>query len=108
MGFIITTTEKIPGYRIVKVLGLVTGNTVRARHVGKDIAAALRNLVGGEVKEYTELLRQAREMAINRMVEKAREMGANAVVGVRFGTSAIMGGAAELLAYGTAVVVEKE
>ncbi len=102
-----TTIDQPPGYRIVKVLGLVVGNTVRARHVGKDVAAVLRNIVGGEIKEYTELLRDSRNISLKRMVEEARRLGANAVVGIRFGTSSVMGGAAELLAYGTAVVVEK-
>ena len=105
---IISTTEKIPGYRIVKVLGIVSGSIVRARHIGRDIAAALRGVVGGEIKEYTELLAQAREEALKRMIEKARKKGANAVIGVRFSTSAVMSGAAEILAYGTAVVVEPE
>ncbi len=105
---ILSTTETLPGYRVVKVLGVVTGSTVRAKHLGKDIVAALRNVVGGEVKEYTELLAQARATALKRMVEKAKEMGANAVIGVRFSTSAIAGGAAEILVYGTAVVVERE
>ena len=106
--FIVTTTEYIPGYRIVKVLGVVSGSVVMAKHIGKDILAALRNIVGGEIKEYTELLAQARDIALQRMIEKAKAMGANAVVGVRFGTSAIATNAAEVVAYGTAVVVEKE
>ncbi len=105
--FLVTTLENPPGYRIIKVLGLVTGNTVRARHIGKDIAASLRNIVGGEIKEYTELLKQSRNLAIERMIEEAKKLGANAVVGVRFSTASIMGGAAEILAYGTAVVLEK-
>ncbi len=105
---IISTTEKLPGYKIVKVLGIVSGSTVRAKHLGKDIAAAIRHITGGEVKEYTELLAQAREIALERMKEKARKLGANAVIGFRFSTSAIAGGAAEILAYGTAVVAEKE
>jgi len=104
---ILATLEYIPGYRIVKVLGIVTGNTVRARHIGRDIAAALRNIVGGEIKEYSELLEQSRRMALEMLKEKARKMGANAVIGIRFSTSNIMGGAAEILAYGTAVLVEK-
>ena len=103
---LVTTSETIPGYRIVKVLGIVSGSTVRARHIGRDIVAGLRNIVGGEIKDYTELLAKAREIAIERMKEKARELGANAVICVRFSTSAVMGGAAEILAYGTAVVVE--
>ncbi len=106
--FILATTNEIPGYRIVKVLGVVSGSVVMAKHIGKDILAALRNIVGGEVKEYTELLAQARNIAVERLVERAKSMGANAVVGLRFSTSAIAGGAAEILAYGTAVVLEKE
>lgn len=103
---IVCTTGSIEGKRIVRTLGLARGNTVRARHVGRDIAAGLRNLVGGEISEYTKLLAEAREQAIDRMVAEAREMGANAVVEVRFSTSEVMTSAAELLAYGTAVVVE--
>lgn len=103
-----TTSESIPGYKIVKVLGIVTGSTVRARHIGRDIVATLRNIVGSEIKEYTELLAKARDIALQRMKEKAKALGANAVICVRFSTSAIMGGATEILAYGTAVVVEKE
>ena len=103
-----TTLESIPGYKIAKVLGIVAGSTVRARHVGRDIVATLRNIVGGEIKEYTELLAKARDIALQRMKGKAKALGANAVICVRFSTSAVMGGAAEILAYGTAVVVEKE
>ena len=103
---IVTTTTELPGYRIKKVLGIVSGSIVRARHIGRDLTAALRNIVGGEIKEYTELLAQAREEALKRMIEKAKKLGANAVIGVRFSTSAVMSGAAEILAYGTAVVVE--
>jgi len=87
-------------------LGLVRGNTIRARHVGRDIVAGLRNIVGGEIVEYTKMLAEAREQALDRMVEEAEKLGANAVVCLRFTTSYVMGGAAELLAYGTAVVVE--
>ena len=105
---IVSTAERIPGYRVVKVLGVVSGSTVRAKHLGKDIAAVFRHMVGGEIKEYTELLAQAREIALERMKEKARRMGANAVICFRFSTSAVAGGAAEILAYGTAVLVEKE
>ncbi|HDJ83598.1 MAG TPA: YbjQ family protein [Desulfurococcaceae archaeon] len=106
--FILATTENLPGYRIVRVIGIVSGSVVMAKHLGRDILAALRNIVGGEVKEYTELLAQARNIAIERLVERAKSMGANAVIGLRFSTSAITSGAAEILAYGTAVVVEKE
>ena len=105
-NIIVTTTDNIPGKRIVKTLGLVKGNTIRARHIGRDIVAALRNLVGGEVTDYTKMMAEAREQALDRMLAEARALGANAVVGVRFATSFVMQGAAELLAYGTAVVVE--
>ncbi len=104
---IITTTDVPVGMRVVKTIGLVRGNSVRARHVGRDIMAALRNIVGGAIPEYSELLAQAREEAVANMVKRAEEAGANAVVGLRFGTSMIMSGAAEMLAYGTAVVVEE-
>ena len=103
----VVTTETIPGRRIVRSLGLVRGNTVRARHIGRDIQAVLRNMVGGEVFEYTKMLAEAREQAIDRMVEEARELGADAVVGTRFITAELMAGAAELLCYGTAVVTEE-
>ena len=105
---IVATSEVIAGHRIVRTLGLVRGNTIRARHVGKDIKAGFRNIVGGEISEYTKLLGEAREQAIDRMVEEANELGANAIVAVRFTTSVVMSGAAELLAYGSAVVVEPE
>jgi uncharacterized protein YbjQ (UPF0145 family) len=105
---IITTLDTVPGKRITQVFGLVRGNTIRARHIGRDIIAGLRNVVGGEIFEYTPLIAQAREQAIDQMKEKAQHLGANAVVEVRFTTSAIMGGAAELLAYGTAVRVEDQ
>ncbi|NVK21883.1 MAG: YbjQ family protein [Kangiellaceae bacterium] len=101
------TLEQIPGYKIVKVLGLVRGNSVRSRHVGKDILASLRNLVGGEVHEYTKLMAESREQAIDRMAEEAKMLGANAVLGARFSTSMVASAAAELLAFGTAVVLEK-
>jgi uncharacterized protein YbjQ (UPF0145 family) len=102
----VVTTDTIEGKRIVRTLGLVRGNTIRARHLGRDILAALRNIVGGEVAEYTKLLAEAREQAIDRMVAEAERLGGNAVVTVRFSTSMVMSGAAELLATGTAVVVE--
>ena len=105
---IITTTETIEGKRIVRTLGLARGNTIRARHIGKDILALLRNIVGGEIHEYTKLLAESREQSLDRMVADAQRLGANAVVGVRFATSVLMGGAAELLAYGTAVVIQDE
>jgi len=105
---LISTTESIPGYKIVKVLGIVSGSVVLARNLGRDILAGLRNIAGGEIKEYTELMATARDIALKRLKEKALKMGANAIIGVRFSSSAIMGGAAETLAYGTAVVVEPE
>jgi uncharacterized protein YbjQ (UPF0145 family) len=105
---IAVTTDLIPGKKMVKTLGLVRGNTIRARHVGRDIVAGLRNLVGGEIMEYTKLMAESREQALDRMNQEAERMGANAVVGLRFTTSVIMGGAAELLSYGTAVYVEEE
>ena len=104
---IIATTDSIDGKCAVKTLGLVRGNSVRARHIGKDITAAIRNLVGGEVPEYTKLMAESREEAVSRMVEGAEAMGANAIVATRFVTSMIMGGAAEMVAYGTAVQVEE-
>ena len=103
---IVVTTDTVPGKSIVKTLGLVRGNTVRARHIGKDIMAALRNIVGGEVHEYAKLMGESREQALDRMVAEAESLGANAVVATRFTTSMMMGGAAELLAVGTAVVVD--
>lgn len=105
---ILTTSETIAGKRILRTLGLARGNTVRARHIGRDIVAWLRNIVGGEVQEYTKLLAESREQALDRMVAEARMLGANAIVGVRFVTSMVADGMAELLAYGTAVVVEDE
>ena len=103
---IIATTETITGKRIVDTFGLVRGNTIRARHIGRDIMAGLKNIVGGEIHEYTKLMGESREQALDRMQAEAQLLGANAVVSVRFTTSVIMGGAAELLAYGTAVRVE--
>jgi uncharacterized protein YbjQ (UPF0145 family) len=105
---ITVTTDTISGKKIVKTFGLVRGNTIRARHLGRDIMAGLRNLVGGEIIEYTKLMAESREQAIDRMIQNAEQMGANAVVCHRFSTSMIMGGAAELLSYGTAVYVEEE
>ena len=103
---IVTTTDDIPGKKILKTLGLVRGNTIRCRHVGHDIMAQLRNIVGGEVSDYTKMIAESREQSLDRLIVEAESMGANAVVGVRFSTSTIMSGAAELLAYGTAVVIE--
>ncbi|MCU0303994.1 MAG: YbjQ family protein [Thermoanaerobaculales bacterium] len=105
---IVTTTHTVAGKRIARTLGLVRGNTIRARHIGRDITAVLRNIVGGEISEYTKMMAEAREQALDRMVEEARELGADAVVGTRFMTSMLMTGAAELLAYGTAVRLEDE
>lgn len=105
---ILATTGQLPGKRVTRVLGLVRGSTIRARHVGRDIIAALRNLAGGEVREYTKLLAEAREQAADRMIEEATALGANAVLEVRFSTSMVMSGAAEILCYGTAAVVEDE
>ena len=105
--FIVVTAPNIPGKKIVRVLGLVRGNTIRARHVGKDIVAGLRNVVGGEVTEYAKLLSESREQALDRMLVEAESLGANAVISVQFETSVIMGGAAEMMAYGTAVIVEE-
>lgn len=102
---IITTSDDIPGKKIVEVFGLVKGNTIRARHIGRDIMAALRNVVGGEVIDYTKMIAESREQAIDRMVAEAQKRGANAIVTLRFTTSSMMQGAAELLAYGTAVKV---
>ena len=101
-----SNTEDIPGQQIVEFYGVVTGSTVRAKHIGRDIAASLKNFVGGELKGYTELLQEAREEALHRMMEQARSVGANAVINVRFATSSVAQGAAELFAYGTAVKVE--
>lgn len=103
---ILVNTETIPGKNIKSTLGLVRGNTIRARHVGRDIIAGLRSIVGGEIVEYTKLIAEAREQAIDRMIKEAEELNADAVVNVRFTTSVIMGGAAELLSYGTAVKLD--
>ena len=105
---ILTTTERVPGKRVVETLGLVRGTTIRARHVGRDIQAFFRNLTGGEVIEYTKMLAEAREEAIGRLLEDAHRVGANAVIGMRFQTSTIVSGAAEMLCYGTAVRIEDE
>ncbi len=103
---ILVTTEAITGRKVVRTLGIVRGNAVRSRHLGMDILAVFRNIVGSEIHEYVKLSGEAREQALDRMTEEAEQLGANAVVGIRFGTAMIMSGAAELLAYGTAVVVE--
>jgi len=105
---IVVNTETIPGKRIREIKGLVQGNTVRAKHIGKDILAGLKNIVGGELKSYTELLVESRRESMTRMLAQAQQLGANAVVNVRFATSSITAGAAELYVYGTAVIVEDE
>ena len=105
---IVVNTEFVPGKRIVEVKGLVQGNTVRAKHVGRDIAASFKNIFGGELKGYTELLVESRRDAMQRMIAQAQQLGANAVVNVRFATSSITAGAAELYVYGTAVVLVDE
>ena len=105
---IVTTLAEVPGKKITKVLGLARGNTIRARHIGKDIRAGLRGVVGGEVSEYTKLFAESREQALDRMVQEAESLGADAVLGVRFATSMVMSAAAELMVYGTAVVLEDE
>lgn len=103
---LLSTTDNIVGKKIVKQLGLAKGNTIRARHIGRDILAILRHIVGGEITDYTKMMAETREQAIDRMIEDAEKMGANAIVRVSFSTQMIMGGASEILAYGTAVVVE--
>ena len=103
---LLSTTHTIPGKTIVKHLGFVRGNTIRARHVGRDIMACLRNLVGGEISDYTKMMAESREQSIDRMIEEAEKKGANAIVGMQFTTSMVMQGASEFLAYGTAVMVE--
>lgn len=103
---ILTNLETVPGKTIVEHYGLVQGNTIRAKHIGRDIMAGLKNIFGGELRGYTELLSESREQATERMVEQARNMGANAVVNIRYSTSSVAQGAAELYAYGTAVRVE--
>ncbi len=103
---LLSNVEQVPGKQIVEHYGLVSGSTVRAKNVGRDFAASLKNIVGGELKGYTELLMQSREQAVERMIAQATELGANAIVNVRFSTSSITQGASELFAYGTAVRVE--
>ncbi len=103
---ILTNIESVPGKTIIEHFGLVSGSTVRAKHVGKDIMAGFKNIVGGELKGYTELLHDSRNQATERMIEQARQLGANAIINVRFATSAVAQGASELYVYGTAVRVE--
>ena len=105
---IVVTSDSIPGRRVVKTLGLVKGNTIRARHVGKDLLAGLKGIVGGEICEYTKMVAESREQSLDRLIEEAESLGANAVVAIRFTTASMMQGAAELLAYGTAVIIEEE
>ena len=105
---LVVTTHDIPGRRIVKVVGLVKGNTIRARHLGRDIVAGIKNMVGGEITDYTKMIAECREEALDRMLAQAKANGANAVVGMRFATCEMMEHAAELLAYGTAVVIEDD
>jgi uncharacterized protein YbjQ (UPF0145 family) len=105
-GILLSNLEIVPGRKISKHLGLVQGSTVRAKHIGRDFMAGLKNVVGGELTGYTELLQESREEAVERMVQQAKSIGANAVLNVRFSTSSITQGAAELFAYGTAVVLE--
>jgi uncharacterized protein YbjQ (UPF0145 family) len=104
---IVSTTFELPQMKIIKIVGLVKGNTVRARHIGKDIAALFKNIIGGEIEEYTKLLAESRDQSVDRMITEAEKLGANAIVGVRFSTSYIMQSAAEILVYGTAVIAEK-
>lgn len=103
---IVINTDFVPGKKIVKVLGLARGNTIRARHIGHDIAAGLKNIVGGEIRDYTKMMAESREQAMDRMVEEAEKMGANAVINVRITTSMIMQAASEIMVYGTAVIIE--
>ena len=103
---LLSTTNTIEGKKIVRQLGIAKGNTIRARHIGRDIMAILRHIIGGEITEYTKMMAESREQAIDRMIEDGQKLGANAIVRVSFTTSMIMGGASEILAYGTAVVVE--
>ncbi len=103
---ILSNIEHIPGRQTVRHLGLVQGNTVRAKHIGKDILASFKNIIGGELEAYTELLNDSRKESMNRMIEAARALGANAVVNIRFSTSSISAGASELYVYGTAVIIE--
>ena len=105
---IATPGSSIAGHRITKTLGLVRGNTIRARHIGRDITAVFKNMIGGEIEEYTKMMAESREQALDRMMAEAQQLGADAVLDVRFGTSYIMGSAAEILAYGNAVLLEKE
>lgn len=103
---LLVNTPDIPGKNIIRTIGLVRGSTIRAKHIGKDITSAFRHLVGGEMKEYSEMLNEARQIATKLMVDEATEQGANAIINIRYTTSSVIQGAAEILAYGTAVIVE--
>ena len=103
---IVSTTETVAGKRVVRTLGIVRGSTVRARHIGKDIVAVFKNIVGGEIEEYTKLLAESRDQAVDRMISNAEAMGANGVVNTRFSTSYVMANAAEIMVFGTAVILE--
>ena len=105
---ILTPASSVAGYRVTKTLGLVRGNTIRARHIGRDITAVFKNIIGGEIEEYTKMMAESREQALDRMTAEAQSIGADAILDVRFGTSYIMGSAAEILAYGNAVTLEAE
>ena len=104
----VTPSSEVVGFRVVRTLGLVRGNTIRARHLGKDILAVLKNIVGGEIHEYTKMMGEAREQAIDRMVAEAESLGANAIIDVDFSTSYLMGAAAEILVFGNAVIIERD
>ena len=103
---LLSTTDTIAGKKIIRQLGLAKGNTIRARHIGRDIMAIIRHIIGGEITDYTKMMAESREQAIDRMIEDAQKLGANAIVHMSFSTQMVMGGASEILAYGTAVVVE--
>jgi uncharacterized protein YbjQ (UPF0145 family) len=105
---VVTPSATVVGYRVVKTFGLVHGNTIRARHVGKDILAALKNIIGGEIEEYTKMMAESREQALDRMVADAESLGANAIVDIHFGTSYLMASAAEILVWGNAVILEPD
>ncbi len=105
---VVTTQDEFADYQIIETIGLVKGNTIRARHIGKDIMASLRTIVGGEITEYTKMLAESREQSLDRMIENAKNLGADGIVCFRFITSAVMQGSAELLAYGTAVKLQKK
>ena len=105
---LVTTTEQVPGYRVVKTIGMVRGNTIRARHIGRDILALIKMLLGGEITDYTKMMGESREQALDRMLVEASGFGANAILDVRFSTSYVMGMAAEILVYGNAVTIEPD